>query len=41
MTEDDIRWADAALLWGRGDQPRDGYDAGVFARLDAALEAVA
>jgi len=40
MTEDDIRWADAALLWGRGDQPRDCYDAGVFASLNAVLEAV-
>jgi len=41
MDPDDIRWADAALRWGRGDQPRDHYDADVFARLDAALEAVA
>lgn len=34
VTAEDVRWAEAALLWGRGGDPRDAYDASVFASLD-------
>jgi hypothetical protein len=39
MNDDDIRWAEAALAWARGTAPRDSYDVGVFARLNAGIEA--
>jgi len=39
MTDDDVRWADAALRWARGGVTRDAYDEAVFARLDAGAAA--
>jgi len=41
ITPDDVRWREAALLWGRGQEPRDGYDQAVFERLDAAVAELA